>query len=403
MWGRRAKPPQTRTPAMACLKLDLETTLIENLEEQRLAAVYATGLLDTEHESEYDELAKLAAAICGTPIGAISLLDERRQWFKAIVGLDVKETPRELSFCDHAIRQAGLFIVEDARRDARFAANPFVNGPGGIAFYAGMPLRNAAGHALGALCVVDQQPRNLTAQQQNGLRVLARQVMAWIDLRAQKKALAEALAEKDKLTAWLAEYQKELEEANDRLRSLAATDELTGLKNRRAFEERLVYEFALARRNGRALSIAILDADNFKKINDDLGHPAGDAVLQMLSYMLRSMVRETDLAVRFGGEEFAVILPDTDESNALSWCTRLQEALAASNRDRRRVTLSVGAAALTPWCGEPAHLVRRADEALYAAKARGKNCAVGASQLVPTLSPERKTPMPELELADIGA
>ena len=354
----------------------------EHLESARLQAVYATGQLDSAREPDFDDLADLAAAICMTPIAAISLLDERRQWFKAIVGLDLKETARELSFCEHAIRRPELFVVEDARLDARFCTNPFVSMGGGVVFYAGMPLRTADGHALGTLCVLDQRPRTLSDQQRSALKVLARQVMAWIELHARQSALAGALADRDRLMEWLADYQHQLEQANDRLRALAATDELTGLKNRRAFDERLVYEFALARRNGRALSIAILDADNFKMINDELGHPAGDAVLQTLSRVLKGMVRETDLPVRFGGEEFAVILPDTDEKNALGWCERTQHALASSNWQHRRVTVSIGVAGLTPWYADPAHLVMRADEALYSAKARGKNCAVGASELV---------------------
>ena len=358
---------------------------IESVEEARLRAVYATELLDTEREPEFDDLARLAAAICATPIGAMSLLDERRQWFKAIVGVELREAPRELSFCEHAIRQTELFVIEDARADPRFATNPFVAGGPRIAFYAGMPLRTAEGHALGALCVVDQQPRKLTALQENALRILARQVIAWIELRAQQKALGNAIEEKEKMTAWLAEYQEQLEAANDRLRKLAATDELTGLKNRRAFDERLVYEFARARRHARELSVVIIDADNFKKINDELGHAMGDAVLQLLASVLKGMVRDTDLPVRFGGEEFAVILPDTDEESALVWSRRMQEALAAAKWDRRRVTVSVGVADLTGRCVDPPHLVERADEALYAAKARGKNCAVGARELVPSL------------------
>jgi GAF domain-containing protein len=220
---------------MACKETSQERTRLDRLEVARLRAVHATGLSDTEPESDFTELTKLAAAICATPVGALSLLDERRQWFKAIVGLDLQQTPREHSFCDYTIRQGGPFIVEDARLDARFANNPYVTCETGVAFYAGMPLKTADGHALGALCVLDHQPRTLTAQQQEGLRILARQVMAWIELRNQQNITVAAIAEKDRMAAWLADYQQQLESANDRLRALAATDELTGLHNRRAF------------------------------------------------------------------------------------------------------------------------------------------------------------------------
>src|SRR5437588_5047052 len=115
---------------MTCLETHPETqpatTNSGSSESARLQAVYATGLLDTPPEIEFEELTALAAALCGAPIGAISLLDEHRQWFKSIVGLDIKETPRQYSFCDHTIRQPGILVVEDARGDLRFATNPYV-------------------------------------------------------------------------------------------------------------------------------------------------------------------------------------------------------------------------------------------------------------------------------------
>jgi diguanylate cyclase (GGDEF)-like protein len=181
--------------------------------------------------------------------------------------------------------------------------------------------------------------------------------------------------------AELQRYQAELEAANDRLRNLAVTDELTGLRNRRAFEERLTFEFSMARRKKRDLSVVLVDADDFKKVNDRLGHLAGDSVLQQLAKVLQETVRLTDLAVRFGGEEFAVILPETDERSAMLWCVRLQKALAAATWEHYPVTASMGAAQITPDCMDGSHLVARADQALYRAKRKGKNCVVGASDV----------------------
>jgi diguanylate cyclase (GGDEF)-like protein len=181
--------------------------------------------------------------------------------------------------------------------------------------------------------------------------------------------------------AELARYQAELETANDRLRDLVVTDSLTGLRNRRAFEERLIFEFSMARRKQRDLTVVLVDADDFKRINDRLGHSAGDSVLQQLARVLQDTVRVTDLAVRFGGEEFAVILSENSERSSLLWCARFQRALANAPWEHHAVTVSMGAAGLTAACVDGSHLVALADQALYRAKRMGKNRFVGAGEL----------------------
>jgi diguanylate cyclase (GGDEF)-like protein len=181
--------------------------------------------------------------------------------------------------------------------------------------------------------------------------------------------------------AELARYQAELEAANDRLRGLVVTDDLTGLRNRRAFEERLAFEFSMARRKRRDLTVVLIDADDFKGVNDRLGHLAGDSVLQQLARVLQATVRLTDLAVRYGGEEFAAILPENDEPSALLWCARLQKALAGAVWEHGPLTVSMGAAGLTPACVDGSHLVAMADQALYRAKRTGKDRFVGARDL----------------------
>jgi diguanylate cyclase (GGDEF)-like protein len=202
---------------------------------------------------------------------------------------------------------------------------------------------------------------------------------------AGKNAVEARLRESEELfqtrSAELARYQTELEAANDRLRNLAVTDELTGLRNRRAFEERLAFEFSMARRKGRELSVVLVDADNFKNVNDQLGHQAGDSVLRQVAKVLLETVRLTDLAVRFGGEEFAVILPESDERSAQLWCVRLQKALAEAAWEHLPVTVSMGVAGMTPACVDGSHLVAMADEALYRAKRKGKDCFVSAGDV----------------------
>lgn len=139
-------------------------------ESARLEALRGYGILDTPPEALYEEIAKLAAHVCGVPVSAISLIDEDRQWFKAIFGMDAEESPRDDAFCAHTILEDDVMVVEDATTDRRFADNPFVLSDPRIRFYAGAPLVTSEGHALGALCVIDTQPRQLSPEQVDALR-----------------------------------------------------------------------------------------------------------------------------------------------------------------------------------------------------------------------------------------
>lgn len=162
---------------------------IPEYENDRLLDLYRTGLLDTPCEAEFDEIVKLASAICNTPISLISLVDSNRQWFKARVGLETTETNRDVSFCSHAILQDQLFEIHDALKDSRFYDNPLVISDPAIRFYAGMPLITSAGHRLGTLCVIDKHPGHLTAEQKFGLKVLANNVIKIAELRVKNKEL----------------------------------------------------------------------------------------------------------------------------------------------------------------------------------------------------------------------
>ena len=369
-------------------------------EAASLRAIWTRDLLDSQPELECEELVQLAAAICGTPTGLVTLLDERHQWYRASEHLKLGETPREVAFCAHAIRQTDLFMVKDALMDPRFGNNPLVTADPAIRFFAGVGLFTADGDPLGTLVRRGYVAANPGAEQANALEVLGRQVSVRLEAMVQRKALAEVLAEKEKASAnlraseelfrafmnaspflsyikdaagrllfynrsfaqrfgvseyaWLGRtdeqlwsrkltksvrthdlevmaggrmveteehirnsdgtvsslrsfkfpchdsagnvllagvavdvseevahqielerYHRELEEANDQLRKLAVTDELTGLRNRRAFEERLVMEFSMARRRKRELSVLLIDVDNFKTINDRCGTCGG--------------------------------------------------------------------------------------------------------------------------------
>jgi diguanylate cyclase (GGDEF)-like protein/PAS domain S-box-containing protein len=467
-------------------------------EAANLSVLRTRELLDSQPELECDELVRLAASICGAPVGLLTLLDERNQWHRSSEGLTMGETPREVAFCAHAIRHGGLFIVKDSLMDARFSSNPLVTADPAIRFYAGVPLQTKDGNQLGTLSVIDTTPRILTAEQAHAIEVLGRQVSVRLESIVQRHALEWALDEKDKASAglraseelfrafmnaspflsyikdtagrllfynrsfaqrfgvseyaWLGRtdeqlwsrkltksvrthdlevmaggrmveieehirgadgtisslrsfkfpchdsagnmllagvavdvsaevahkvelerYHRELEEANDQLRKLAVTDELTGLRNRRSFEERLVMEFSMARRRKRELSILLIDVDNFKMTNDRWGHAAGDEVLRRLGMILRTTVRLPDLPARYGGEEFVVLLPESGEESAMGLARRVMQRVAAEEWENEPLTISVGMASMNESLENGFQLVELADEALYAAKRAGKN------------------------------
>jgi two-component sensor histidine kinase len=152
-------------------------------EEERLAALRSYGILDTPYERDFDDIVRIAAHVCCAPISVINLIADTRQWFKAEIGLGVRETPLDVSICAKAILQPGLFVVPDTTKDPRFAENPLVTGEPHLRFYAGALLETSDGLPLGTVCVLDYQPRELTEEQAFTLRALARQVMAQFELR----------------------------------------------------------------------------------------------------------------------------------------------------------------------------------------------------------------------------
>ncbi|HUG10529.1 MAG TPA: PAS domain S-box protein [Opitutaceae bacterium] len=160
-------------------------------EEKRLAALRSYKILDTPPEKSLDDLTALASHICATPMSLVSLVDEKRQWLKSKVGSELRETLCDISFCGHVVAAADLLVVPDASKDKRFDDNPLVPGGEKIRFYAGAPLVTPDGHVIGALCVMDRVPRRLKPSQKEALRVLARQVMAQLELRRNAREIAE--------------------------------------------------------------------------------------------------------------------------------------------------------------------------------------------------------------------
>jgi GAF domain-containing protein len=176
----------------------MPTPMLMKDEGARIAALQKYAILDTEPEQAFDDLVLLASFICKTPIALISLVDENRQWFKSRVGLSVSETPREIAFCAVAIQQPDVFIVPDTLNDERFRNNPLVTSEPHIRFYAGAPLINEEGYALGTICVIDRTPREFGPSQQAALKALSRLVLAQLEFRRNLMLLKEALTDRTK-------------------------------------------------------------------------------------------------------------------------------------------------------------------------------------------------------------
>lgn len=315
-------------------------------EVDRIAALQSYEILDTACEDAFDNIAHLAAELTSSPISLVSLIDSDRQWFKARVGLEETETPREHAFCAHAILNPDQpLVVNDARQDERFRDNPLVLGAPDIRFYAGMPLVNQEGAALGTLCVIDREPRQLGDNELRVLRRLAETVVTTLELRR----------------------------AMIKIRELSLVDPLTGIANRPALMDALERIIAQQIRHGGVFGLLYIDLDGFKRVNDEFGHAAGDEVLRVVASSLTATLRREDIVARIGGDEFAAILV-ADEGQTTSAAERVRSAIELSMRDRGwQVTASIGAVSFPCPPGNADEALARADRLMYAAKRLGKN------------------------------
>ncbi len=274
---------------------------IPHNEKSRLQALQSLDVLDTPAEERFDRLTRLAKRMFDVPIALVSLVDENRQWFKSCIGLPVRETPRDISFCGHAILGNDAFIINDATKDERFSDNPLVLDEPHIRFYCGYPLKLLDGTKMGTLCIIDTRPRWLDDNDIQSLRDLA------------EMAESELIAEQQ-----------------------ATMDELTGISNRRGFVKLATNSLSFCARQAVPSSLVFLDLNKFKLINDQFGHAEGDRALTVFSDLMLKTFRDSDVLARLGGDEFVVLLTDTSDQVAEEVIARFQHALLSYNQASNR-------------------------------------------------------------------
>ena len=322
-------------------------------EPARIAALNRLLVLDTPPEEQFEKITSLIRAVLDVPIAAVSLIDVDRQWFKSIQGFECIETPRDISFCTHTITARSALNVGDTHADPRFCNNPLVINPPHIRAYLGSPLMTSDGYNVGALCVIDMRKRDFLPQQVAMLATFAALVVDELELRL-----------------------------------IAHCDVLTGAMSRRAFLERVEAQMPGRQSAGRQMpgrssgpsTLAILDIDFFKAINDRYGHPVGDTVLRHVVTACQDQLGPGDVIGRLGGEEFGVLFNGRNLMSAHAAVERLRMAIAAIIFDFEsdlRVTASFGLSELRP--GTLDVVMSEADAALYMAKRQGRNrcCSFG--------------------------
>ncbi len=315
-------------------------------EAERIDSLRSLNILDTTPEERFDRLTRIAKRLFGVPIALVSLVDTDRQWFKSRVGLESSETPRDISFCGHAILGADIFLVTDTLRDPRFFDNPLVTGAPGIRFYAGCPLRGPNGCKIGTLCIIDTRPRDFDDDERSLLLDLA------------------AIAQQE-----IASLE------------LVTLDELTMLSNRRGFEALAGHALSVCKRLRKPASLLFFDLNGFKSINDTYGHAEGDRALMTFAEVLRKELRDSDVIGRIGGDEFVAVLTDSTGAQSMAITQRLRQTLGMLNQAAERrydIRCSVGQVEYdAERHASVASLLAEADSAMYVDKKASKAVAGG--------------------------
>jgi diguanylate cyclase (GGDEF)-like protein len=294
----------------------MKTPDLPQNEQERLSTLNSLTILDSAPDERFDRLTRIAVKLFDVPVALVSIVDKNRQWFKSCQGLDITETPRDLSFCGHAILGEGAFVVEDTHQDERFVDNPLLIGQKHIRFYAGYPIRYLDGSKLGTLCIKDVKPRAFTEEDRRLLRDLAT----------------------------IVEHEIQAVE-------LATMDELTGILNRRGFNMSAEKSLNICKRGALPVALVFLDLNEFKPINDKFGHAEGDKALQQFASVLDEVGRDSDIVARMGGDEFVILLVDADKKAVDQVMKRFSQQIESCNEQQALgydITFSYGIVLFDP-------------------------------------------------------
>ncbi|MCK0209238.1 sensor domain-containing diguanylate cyclase [Starkeya koreensis] len=336
-------------------------------EAARLAALTACGIMDTPREERFDRLTWLAQHIYDADVAFMGFVDGAHQWMKSVTSeaiAPVAERPKTV--CQSVVSSGEPLVVGDLHSDERFAGHPALPYLT-LHFYAGVPIKLAPDLVVGTLCIMREE-----AGDASGFDIAPLEALAAIAI--------------DEL---------ELRTLNSELSRLSRLDPLTGLANRRAFDEELLRAGARCQRTGEPLSLLLLDLDRFKALNDTLGHQAGDEALRGFGRVLRAAARRDDTGCRYGGEEFALILAGADAEGAVAVGERIREELAEcglSHPQTGQLTTSIGVATAQGPAIDINALIADADAALYEAKRGGRDRVVPAAQAVALRAARQRLP-----------
>ncbi|RUO20419.1 GGDEF domain-containing protein [Aliidiomarina iranensis] len=317
----------------------MQKPAIPENEAERLHALRTLSILDTGHEERFDRVTRMAKRMFGVDIALVSLIDANRQWFKSKQGLDTSETPRDISFCAHAINQDGLFIIPNTVEDERFFDNPLVTSGPKIRFYAGYPLKLRPGLKIGTLCLIDSSPRELSDDD--------------------KQILAD-------LGAMIEQEVKSIQ--------MATLDELTLISNRRGFLNLANYAISMCKRHELPFTFVLFDLNKFKQINDTYGHHEGDYVLKTFARLMLETFRESDVVGRLGGDEFTLMLSNAGEEQVTTILADFAKAVELENTSNQKPYTIQYSAGIASFDAENElaieEMIKLADAAMYEHKAR---------------------------------
>lgn len=336
-------------------------------EPMRLQALRNMNIVDTPLEERFERITRMAQRLLDCKIAAVSLIEADRQWFKSIQGCTTTQTSRDVSFCGHAILQEEIFVVEDAREDPRFTNNPLVTGHPNVVFYAGCPVHAEDGSRVGMMCVNDSRPRQLAADEAQILCDLA------------------GLVETELRSASASAVQASLIEDVSTEKRRGMIDELTRLWNRAGIMPMAKALHTECANGAGAYALAMLDLDEFKPINDTLGHAAGDEVLRVAARRMLGVIRDSDVVGRLGGDEFLILLsPCASEDEAVGIVSRIIERLSSepvkTPAGLATIKASAGVRRVEPGTTQSFdEVIEDGDRALYDSKGAGKNRASAAT------------------------